>query len=141
MQNMRYNRSPRSSESTGRDTLDSASAMSNMEVYGSDELKYEELTRQRPRVLRGRAGLPPKTTIWVLCMFTLGSIMLLLGFGQYYDSWFGTSRKDGKIGLYMIGLGSLMFIPGSYATYILYGTWNRWDGFSYTMIPDYCDNN
>jgi hypothetical protein len=130
-------RSPRSiSESTG---LDSSvqSTMHNMEV----EVNYEELTRQRPRVLHQRAGLPPRTTIWVLCMFSLGTTLILLGLGQYYDSWFGKEGKDGSIGLSMIGLGSMMFIPGSYATYILYGAWNRWDGFTYNLIPDYGDNS
>lgn len=31
------------------------------------------------------------------------------------------------------------FIPGSYATYQLYGAWMRWPGYRYSYVPSYDD--
>ncbi|KUF89782.1 hypothetical protein AM588_10002414 [Phytophthora nicotianae] len=31
------------------------------------------------------------------------------------------------------------FIPGSYATYQLYGAWKGWKGYNYDQIPSYDD--
>ena len=63
-----------------------------------------------------RSQLPVKTALYVGFMFFLGSVLLMLGLGQYYDSWFakgGADGGDGGIGLSMILLGAFMFIPGS----------------------------
>ena len=43
-------------------------------------------------------------------------------------------------GLSMIGLGLLMFIPGSYGSVVLFGAYNRWEGYSYNQIPNYGDD-
>ena len=130
-------RSPRSGEE-GRGPLSTLEVDPGAEV----EIDYNEIMRSRGRLstgVRRNNSLPPRTTLWVLVMLCLGSILLLLGLGQYYDSWFGEKEIDGAIGLSMIGLGSFMFIPGSYGSYILYGAWSRWDGFSYDNIPNYGD--
>ena len=31
----------------------------------------------------------------------------------------------------------LVFLPGSYACTIIYGTWRGWPGYDYNMIPSY----
>jgi hypothetical protein len=33
----------------------------------------------------------------------------------------------------------VVFLPGSYASFILFGAWMRWRGFTYDMIPSYDD--
>ena len=105
------------------------------------EVDFDALLRARPRYVNAqRNALPPRTTIWVLLMFLVGTILITLGLGQHYDYWFGETDTEASLGLSMIGMGSFMFIPGSYATFILYGAYNRWDGFSYNQLPDYGDN-
>jgi hypothetical protein len=32
---------------------------------------------------------------------------------------------------------SLVFLPGSYASFTLYGAWRRWPGYDYGQIPSY----
>ena len=127
------NRSPRTN----------SGGLSTMEIDGNndDDINFDELLRSRPRYVNPqRNSLPPRTTAWVLCMFGIGTILIMLGIGQYYDAWFGEEGKDGDhVGLSMICMGSFMFIPGSYATYVLFGAWNRWVGFSYSQIPNYGD--
>ena len=45
--------------------------------------------------------------------------------------------EDRERAITMITVGSIAFIPGSYASYHLYGSWRRWPGFSYDMLPSY----
>ena len=75
---------------------------------------------------------PPKTTLCASLLFILGLIFLILGF-----SYFFSSSQDK--GLPLLILGSIMFIPGSYASYIIYGTWRGWPGFDFSQIPSYDD--
>ena len=106
-----------------------------------DDVDFDALLRARPRYVNPqRNALPPRTTIWVLLMLLFGTVLVTLGIGQHYDYWFGESDTEVRFGLSMIGLGSFMFIPGSYGTYILYGAYSRWDGFLYSQLPDYGDN-
>ena len=32
-----------------------------------------------------------------------------------------------------------VFLPGSYSSFILFGAWRRWRGFTYDMVPSYDD--
>ena len=34
---------------------------------------------------------------------------------------------------------SAVFIPGSYASTVLFGAWRGWPGYEYSMIPSYDD--
>ena len=116
------------------------SSLGESENVDDREIDYSQLLRHRPRLINPQHNsLPPRTTAWVLCMLLIGTILITLGLGQFYDAWFGDEEKEDHIGLSMICMGSFMFIPGIYATYTLYGAWNRWDGFSYTQIPNYGD--
>jgi len=89
---------------------------------------------------RRNNSLPPRATLWILGMFSVGTLVLLLGLGQYYDEWFGESDKENSAGLSMIGLGALMCIPGSYGAVVLFGSWRRWEGYSYDQLPNYGDD-
>ena len=37
----------------------------------------------------------------------------------------------------MCAVGAIAFLPGSYATWHLYGAWRRWPGYSYDLVPSY----
>jgi len=34
---------------------------------------------------------------------------------------------------------STVFIPGSYATVVIFGAWRGWQGYEYNMLPSYDD--
>jgi hypothetical protein len=40
-------------------------------------------------------------------------------------------------GVAMCSVGSIAFLPGSYATWHLYGAWRRWPGYTYDLVPSY----
>jgi hypothetical protein len=76
---------------------------------------------------------PPKTTLAAVVFLLLGTAFLITGGVTYWS----TARSDK--GLTFMLLGGLMFLPGSYATYILMGTFLGWDDFSYNQVPSYDD--
>jgi hypothetical protein len=104
---------------------------------GRDDINYTSLLRSRTRVNRPRPTLPPRTTIWVLTLLVFGAVFLILGISEYMTSMFSVGSGDSSLGLSMIVLGALMFTPGSYATMIVYGTYQGWSGYSYSQIPNY----
>ena len=40
-------------------------------------------------------------------------------------------------GVSMCAVGSVMFIPGSYASWTLFGAWRGWSGYSFESLPSY----
>lgn len=72
-----------------------------------------------------------RTVIAALCLFALGSVMLFFGVQAL--------RSDRDRGIAMCTVGALAFLPGSYATYTIYGAWRGWPEFSYDALPSYDD--
>jgi Transmembrane proteins 230/134 len=73
-----------------------------------------------------------KTITAAVLLFTVGSVMLWLGVKNLYVD------KDRAIA--MLVLGGLMFIPGSYASFILLGSWLQWAGYRAEDLPSYDDD-
>jgi hypothetical protein len=48
--------------------------------------------------------------------------------------------EDFERGVSMTTVGSIAFIPGAYATAVLYGSWRRWPGYSFDHLPSYDEN-
>ena len=80
----------------------------------------------------GKNPFPWRTILAAVGLFTLGTILLVRGVNEvtYYD---------GERGRSMILLGSICFMPGSYASYLLYGAWKRWPGYKWSHVPSYDD--
>ena len=78
-------------------------------------------------------NLPPKTTLCAGFMLIVGTVFLITGTAIFLSE----NRKVGDRGFSMILLGGLMFIPGSYASTVLYGAYRGWDGYDYSQIPSY----
>ena len=62
--------------------------------------------------------------------------------GIVFLSWglvlfFTTSYNSADRGVTLIVLGSLFFLPGSYASTILLGSYLGWEGYAYEMLPSY----
>ena len=78
---------------------------------------------------------PFYTSIAAVIMLSLDSVFLGLGISSI---WISKGNDLGK-NLSVIFLGSLLFIPGSYSSFVLYGSWLGWNGFSYDQVPSYDD--
>lgn len=100
------------------------------------EINFSRLLAHRARASRPRPTPPPRTTLWVLALLIFGTVFLVLGISEYFSSFFKVGG-DSSVGLSMIVLGAFMFIPGSYGTFIIYGTYSGWRGYSYDQIPNY----
>eukprot|EP01040_Poterioochromonas_malhamensis_P002915 gene2915-3100_t len=80
---------------------------------------------------------PPKTTIAAVLLLVGGIVFVSLGLSILYTNLLSSGRKDR--GLALIILGSLMLLPGSYASFIIYASWRRWPGYDYSQLPSYDD--
>ncbi|EEY52899.1 uncharacterized protein PITG_22040 [Phytophthora infestans T30-4] len=78
-----------------------------------------------------RKKFPIRTGLAAASLFALGSILI------YVSNLIGLDKE--KRGLSFLILGLIAFIPGSYATYQLYGAWKGWKGYNYDQIPSYDD--
>ena len=70
-----------------------------------------------------------KTVLAAISLFAVGSVML----------WLGAQALlvDRDRGIAMLVVGSLAFIPGSYASWTLLGAWCRWRDYRYSDLPSY----
>jgi hypothetical protein len=73
-----------------------------------------------------------KTILAAVLLFTVGSLMLYLGLQAL-----PTERERG---LGMLVTGSLAFLPGSYACWIILGSLAGWRGYVMEDLPSYDDN-
>ena len=77
-----------------------------------------------------RRRVPPRTCTAAILMFTFGTIFVTLGLSVFYGG-------DRQTGTNLLIIGGLMFLPGSYASWILYGAWKRWPGYEFHQVPSY----
>lgn len=105
-------------------SVDVTGARSRME-------NFDGIEQRRRRRERRAEKLPIKTAIAAVLMFAFGTLFLFMGIRAL--------PSDRDRGIAMIVIGSLTFIPGSYATYNLYGAWKGWRGYKYAHIPSYDD--
>ena len=79
-----------------------------------------------------RRRIPPKTCTAAILLFTAGTLLIIFGMRLYYNG-------DRDRAISTLTIGSLCFLPGSYASWILFGAWNRWPGYEYHQVPSYDD--
>eukprot|EP00053_Salpingoeca_punica_P015986 m.149098 g.149098 ORF g.149098 m.149098 type:complete len:112 (-) comp16848_c1_seq5:776-1111(-) len=92
----------------------------------TDDFIDEQFVQPEPRV-------PTKSIMYAIALFVVGSLLLTIGLLTYLEK---IDSNDPDKWLAMIIIGSLMFIPGSYHTYLAYYAWQQYPGFSYADIPD-----
>lgn len=88
-------------------------------VFGS--LLFTGVIENNVRVQRFVGRFPPASSAHLLTKLTASLIV-----DQYSDRWAS-----------MIVLGSLMFIPGSYHTFLAYKAWQGAPGYSFNDVPDF----
>ncbi len=87
----------------------------------------------RGAVLRWATELPLVLNCARPCAVLCRALQVLLGIG-IPELAQGTDRS-----ISMVVLGSLCFIPGSYASWILLGACQRWRNYRYDQLPSYDD--
>ena len=83
-------------------------------------VRYDEHEVAQPRKMI-------KTFCAAVSLFTLGSVMLWLGVTNLY--------KDYDRAVAMISLGTIAFLPGSYACVVFFGAWQGWYNYRYGARP------
>ncbi|KAA0153815.1 hypothetical protein FNF27_04609 [Cafeteria roenbergensis] len=78
-----------------------------------------------------RRTCPLYTTLMAVFLLVAGTVLLGIGIPELAQ---GTDRS-----ISMVVLGSLCFIPGSYASWILLGACQRWRNYRYDQLPSYDD--
>ncbi|ETV79757.1 hypothetical protein H257_06987 [Aphanomyces astaci] len=71
--------------------------------------------------------IPVRTAAAALLLLVVGIVLLILGF---------VSAVEGN-GVSHLFLGVIAFIPGSYATFQLYGAYQGWRGYAFHNLPSY----
>ena len=103
-------------------------------------LVLRSITLLKKRGKTEKKGMPGgvgiRTVLASITLFIIGSFMIYYG---QVDLRFGTESNSRDRGLSMIIVGSLAFLPGSYAVIALFGAWRRWPGYSFESIPSYDD--
>ena len=90
-----------------------------------------EEVEQPPELRAFRPRSVARTVCAAVALFALGSVMLFFGVQAL--------RTERDRGIAMCTVGALAFLPGSYATYTIYGAWRGWPEFSYDSLPSYDD--
>ena len=74
-----------------------------------------------------------KTLLAAIILFVIGSVLLYFGVKDF--------NTDRERSLPLIILGSITFIPGSYATTIFIGSFLGWRGYNFETLPSYDDED
>jgi len=91
----------------------------NLSVH--EQLSWAEERRRR---------VPPRTCTAAILMLVFGTIFVSIGLSVFYGG-------DMATGTNLLIIGGLMFLPGIYASWILYGAWVRWPGYEFHQVPSY----
>jgi len=118
----------------------------------SGDIEFQELLRGHPHATDGKLDwrkqgvravetmpFPPiRTSIAAVVLLLLGSAFMTLGIvDMFYRINYGIGMGQLEKTWGFLGLGLIMFIPGSWSTYTLWGAWNRWRGFDYSQVPSW----
>merc|ERR550534_1936731 len=81
---------------------------------------------------RHPSELPPKTTLMALFLLTLGIIFCTVG---AYTFLYQTLSE--AVPFWTVG--GICFLPGAYASFVIFKTWSGDREYRYEMIPSYDD--
>ena len=85
------------------------------------------------RYTRREFKYPWRTITAAVALLLTGTIMGCIGLAEFY----GGNREKGVTELVIAGI---TFIPGSYASFLLYGAWSEWPGYDWDALPSYDDD-
>ena len=111
-----------SESSSDSSTLNAEKSPSIMLTPTADCVAFDEIIRKKKELFL----LLFYTDLLIIAHYTVVALCNLTPHAQASDRW-----------LPMLIIGSLMFIPGSYHTYLAYYAWKGEPGFSFALIPDW----
>ena len=75
-----------------------------------------------------------KTILAAVTLLFIGTVLIFTGLGVFYSG-------DREKALPMFVVGGITFLPGSYASFNLYGAWAGWYGYDWDYLPSYDDDD
>uniref|UniRef100_A0AAV1UNI3 Transmembrane protein 230 n=1 Tax=Peronospora matthiolae TaxID=2874970 RepID=A0AAV1UNI3_9STRA len=78
-----------------------------------------------------RKVFPIRTGLAAASLLIVGWILIII------SMFIGLDEENRGLSCFILGL--IAFIPGSYASFQLYGAWKGWKGYDYNQIPSYDD--
>ncbi|GMI38275.1 hypothetical protein TrCOL_g2807 [Triparma columacea] len=105
----------------------------------SDQLRAPQssFSTARQKIPIRRRLPPPMTTLAAILLLSGGVVCTCFGLSEWMNREEATYRDRGKT---MTLLGSIMLLPGSYASFMLFASFREWPGYDYSQIPSYDDN-
>ena len=95
-------------------------------------------SRALRRRMRTRRRLPPPfTSIAAVTFLLVGTALPILAVWQGWLLNSEATKVEKEAGYTFLTLGFLLFTPGSYSTFILFGAFRGWDGYDYQQVPSY----
>ncbi|PNW72198.1 hypothetical protein CHLRE_16g678150v5 [Chlamydomonas reinhardtii] len=91
--------------------------------YEEDDRRFEPLAPDVPKASIALA-------IFLMCFGIFSLVAAWLHFTQRV-----LGKAQAEIGFTVLGV--LTFMPGAFHSYIAYGTWRGWPGFSWDQIPQW----
>ena len=88
------------------------------------------------RLQRNRSAPPPRTALAALVLTTVGLVVIIVGL---YEKWYDVGPDVPYHYFTLFLLGFITFVPGSYATFNLWGAFRRWPQFEYDQVPSWDD--
>ena len=88
------------------------------------------------RLQRNRSAPPPRTALAALFLTTVGLVVIITGI---YEKWYDVGPDVPYHFFTLFLLGFITFVPGSYATFNLWGAFRRYPGFEYDQVPSWDD--
>ncbi len=105
-----------------------------METYATLTDKSRVYHKKLRKNIFYRQRIPWKTILLSFLFFIGGTIFLLLFFEKWNREGFTSSYE-------FLLLGMIMFIPGSYHTFIAYMAYRRKEGYSFSMVSALDDDD
>ncbi|GMH79257.1 hypothetical protein TrLO_g14978 [Triparma laevis f. longispina] len=86
-----------------------------------------------------RRRLPPPKTTLAAILFLIGGITCI-SLGVYFYLTEKHKNVEDR-GLALVVLGVIMFLPGSYSSFMIFASFREWPGYDYSQIPSYDDGS
>ncbi|GMH85585.1 hypothetical protein TrVE_jg5183 [Triparma verrucosa] len=100
---------------------------------GDDDFAFTK----RPK-MNIRPRLPPPKTTLAAILFLIGGITCMC-LGVYFYLTDRRNVEDRGLAIFLLGV--IMFLPGSYSSFMIFASFREWPGYDYSQIPSYDDGS
>eukprot|EP00013_Stygamoeba_regulata_P017518 CAMPEP_0177671918 /NCGR_PEP_ID=MMETSP0447-20121125/25013_1 /TAXON_ID=0 /ORGANISM="Stygamoeba regulata, Strain BSH-02190019" /LENGTH=164 /DNA_ID=CAMNT_0019179449 /DNA_START=23 /DNA_END=517 /DNA_ORIENTATION=+ len=87
------------------------------------------------RAWQSRRTDPPYGSICFALLLLLGGL-IATSLGVAHLCGHVDARVE-ENGYHLVGLGSLLLLPGAYVSFVAFASWRGWRGYDYSLIPGY----